>query len=63
MSCINPDANLVYYLNSLTQSERNLEFLRAQEIIKQLEINYEKQQEEKKKVNCSSIFSLLLGDY
>ncbi len=63
MSCINPDAALVYYLNSLTQRERNLEFLRAQKIIKQIETDSEKKIEEKNQLNFRSIFSFLWGDY
>jgi len=59
MSYINPDAKLVHYLCSLSKEEIQLELIRANEVIKQAEINYEKKQQEKNKVNFNSIFSFL----
>lgn len=64
MSYINPDAELLHYLTGLSKKKRNLEFLRAQEIIKLAEINYEKRQKEIKNENkFNSIFSFLWSDY
>jgi hypothetical protein len=64
MSYINPDAELLHYLNSLSKKEFKLELIRANEVIKQAEINYEKRQQEIKNENkFSSIFSFLWGDY